>query len=132
MRSSKSKIRNPNETRSPEAKPECGNEYHDSSRNNEAPARPDGLNSGDFSKFGTGLIDAGARRLVIDMAQLEYMSSAGVRAFMLMSKHLTEAGGKLALCFCRSNVHDLFHLCGLLGLAPFAESLEAARRHVQL
>jgi anti-anti-sigma factor len=45
-----------------------------------------------------GGIESGNRRLVVDLSQLEYISSAGLRVFALAGKRLNSANGKLVLC----------------------------------
>jgi anti-anti-sigma factor len=97
----------------------------------EAPARLDGLNSGDFTKFVIGLLDAGVRKIVLDLSALNYMSSAGVRTFMLIRKETAARQGKLVFLFCRPTIRDVLRMCGLTDLAPFAESVEAAKLHVR-
>jgi stage II sporulation protein AA (anti-sigma F factor antagonist) len=96
-----------------------------------APARLDGLNSGDFSAFTTSVVSAGAHRVVLDFTDLTYMSSAGVRALMVVQKQLHESGGKLVVYGCRPQIRDLLNLNGLNQIAPFAESFEAAKLHAQ-
>lgn len=96
-----------------------------------APVRLDGLNSGNFSTFGTNLVAAGARRVVLDFTDLEYMSSAGVRALMMIHKELHACGGTLVLLGCRPQIRDLLNLSGLNHLAPLAESLAAAKLHAK-
>jgi len=43
------------------------------------------------------LIESGDRRFIIDLAQLDYVSSAGLRVFALAGKRL-DGNGKLVLC----------------------------------
>lgn len=43
-------------------------------------------------------IEAGDRRFIIDLAQLDYVSSQGLRVFLLAGKRLDSANGKLVLC----------------------------------
>ena len=43
-------------------------------------------------------IDSGDRRFIIDVAELHYISSAGLRVFALAGKRLNGANGKLVLC----------------------------------
>jgi|SRR6516162_4912313 len=43
-------------------------------------------------------IDSGDRRFIIDVAELNYISSAGLRVFALAGKRLNSANGKLVLC----------------------------------
>jgi anti-anti-sigma factor len=44
------------------------------------------------------LIESGDRRFVIDLTQLEYIGSAGLRVFLVASKRLDGVNGKLVLC----------------------------------
>ncbi len=97
----------------------------------QAPARLDGFNSDDFAVFVQGLIDAGTRRLVLDLGALDYMSSAGVRAMFMIHKAITAKEGKLALLSLRPSVREVLRICGAEKLAPQAESIEAARRWVE-
>jgi anti-anti-sigma factor len=43
-------------------------------------------------------IESGDRRFIIDLAQLDYISSAGLRVFVLAAKRLDSTNGKLVLC----------------------------------
>ena len=43
-------------------------------------------------------IESGDRRYIIDLAQLDYVSSQGLRVFLLAGKRLDSANGKLVLC----------------------------------
>jgi anti-anti-sigma factor len=43
-------------------------------------------------------IESGNRRFVIDLAQLEYIGSAGLRVFAVASKRLNGVNGKIVLC----------------------------------
>src|SRR5262245_9298847 len=43
-------------------------------------------------------IESGDRRFIIDLAQLEYIGSAGLRVFAVASKRLNGVNGKIVLC----------------------------------
>jgi anti-sigma B factor antagonist len=58
----------------------------------------------------TGLIKDGRMRLVIDLKQIMYISSAGFRALLLAGKVADETKGTLALCGLSSEVQRLFDL----------------------
>jgi anti-sigma B factor antagonist len=49
------------------------------------------------------LIESGDRRFIIDLAQLDYVSSAGLRVFALAGKRL-DGNGKLVLCGFRKTI----------------------------
>jgi len=93
----------------------------------DAPARLDGVNSGEFGLLLTNLITAGASRLILDLSALDYLSSAGVRSLLMAQKALEARRGKLALLGCQPPVRDVLRLCGLEEIAPRFESIEAAR-----
>jgi anti-sigma B factor antagonist len=59
-----------------------------------------------------GVIDSGAQRLVIDLAQLEYVSSSGLRVFLLAAKRLQSTQGKIVLCALRDHIRQVFDLAG--------------------
>jgi len=45
-----------------------------------------------------GEIESGNRRFIIDLAELNYIGSAGLRVFLLAAKRLDSASGKVVLC----------------------------------
>jgi anti-anti-sigma factor len=51
-----------------------------------------------------GQIESGERRFIVDLAQLEYISSAGLRVFALAAKRLNSANGKIVLCGLKKTI----------------------------
>lgn len=74
-------------------------------------------------------IDAGAACLVVDFADLAYVSSAGLRVLLMGAKRLRASDGKLALCGLNANIREVFAMSGfdkILTIAPSrAEALAA-------
>lgn len=64
----------------------------------------------------TALLAGSGRRLVLDLAQLEYISSAGFRILLLAAKRADEAGSRFVLCGISGKVRQLFDLGGFLDL----------------
>ena len=58
----------------------------------------DGTTAKAFEEKILGQIESGDRRFIIDLAQLDYISSAGLRVFALAGKRLDSPNGKLVLC----------------------------------
>jgi anti-anti-sigma factor len=49
---------------------------------------------------------------VIDLADLEYVASSGLRVFLLTQKRLQATGGGLRLINMRAPIHDIFRYAG--------------------
>ncbi len=72
------------------------------------------------------LIDRGESRLVVDCAQLDYVSSAGLRVFLMAAKRLTQARGKLVLSEMNADVKQVFDLTGFSSIFQICGSREEA------
>jgi anti-sigma B factor antagonist len=73
-----------------------------------------------------GLIDSGSLRLVVDLAQLEYVSSSGLRVFLLAAKRLQGAQGKIVLCALKDHVRQVFDLAGFSSILSIYASRDEA------
>jgi anti-anti-sigma factor len=72
------------------------------------------------------LAAAGDHRLVVDFADVDYISSAGLRVMLALAKHVRDVKGALALCGMGDAVRQVFALAGFLPLFAVAESRDAA------
>jgi stage II sporulation protein AA (anti-sigma F factor antagonist) len=59
-----------------------------------------------------GVIDAGERRLVLDLTRLGYVSSAGLRVFVLATKRLRAVDGELVVFGLTDDVRQIFEIAG--------------------
>ena len=57
-------------------------------------------------------VTASPRSLIIDCAGLEYVSSAGLRAFLVTARTAQRTGVRFALCGLRPAVREVFDLSG--------------------
>jgi anti-anti-sigma factor len=53
-----------------------------------------------------------AKALLVDMAGVEYISSGGLRSFLLALKEMKKREGKMCLCSLTPNVSKVFKLAG--------------------
>lgn len=67
-----------------------------------------------------GTIDAGASHLILNMAGVDYISSAGLRVLVTIFKKLSRQNGKLVLCELQPHVRELFEISGLLTMFAVA------------
>jgi anti-anti-sigma factor len=74
----------------------------------------------------TRAIGSGTPRLVIDLSRLEYISSAGLRALLLIARKVQQAQGKLALFGLAPNVHEVFSISGFNTIFTIRDDAAAA------
>lgn len=72
------------------------------------------------------LIDDGESRLVLDCAQLDYISSAGLRVLLMAAKRTTQAKGKMVLATMNDEVKQVFDLTGFSSIFQICGSREEA------
>ena len=58
------------------------------------------------------LVKSGASRLVIDLKEVSYISSAGFRTLLITARAVGQASGKLVLCGITGDLQRLFDLSG--------------------
>jgi anti-anti-sigma factor len=91
--------------------------------------RLDANTAGEFEEECKRRIAAGEKRLVVDLAGLEYISSAGLRSILAVAKLLKPLGGDLAFCGISGIVAEVFAMSGFAKLLPvFATRAEAVAR----
>ena len=61
--------------------------------------------------------------LALDLAELEYTSSIGLRSLIRMGKALKAAGREFVLCRPQPTVLEVFRIAGLLTLIPVKDEL---------
>jgi stage II sporulation protein AA (anti-sigma F factor antagonist) len=82
-----------------------------------APAgRVDSVSSNELERLVVARLDAGERRIVVDLAQTSYISSAGLRVLLLLAKRLKPPAGALVLCGMGPSVRTVLELAGFLPL----------------
>lgn len=86
-----------------------------------APAgRVDSTTSDDLDRRLRAVLDRKTSRLVIDFAQVEYISSAGLRVLLTVAKRMRDQKGALALASMADSVRQVFELAGFLPLFTIA------------
>jgi anti-anti-sigma factor len=63
---------------------------------------------------------------VFDLSALEYISSAGLRVFLMAAKESQKKQGNMALCSMRDMVRQVFETSGMASLFTIASSLDEA------
>jgi anti-anti-sigma factor len=71
-------------------------------------------------------VDDGARTIVVDLGNVDYISSAGLRVFLVLAKRMRDLQGRLVLCGLGGPVRQVFQLAGFLPLFQVEPSQDAA------
>ncbi|MBJ7259132.1 MAG: STAS domain-containing protein [Chthoniobacterales bacterium] len=67
-----------------------------------------------------------AKHLVIDLTDLEYVSSAGFREFFLAGRRMGRDGGTLSVCSFQPQVKELFEIAQFMTAYGVHDTREAA------
>ncbi|MGE0103125.1 MAG: STAS domain-containing protein [Blastocatellales bacterium] len=76
------------------------------------------------------LIDDGARQLIVDCSQIEFINNAGLRALLSVAKKLTKLDGRLALHSPSPIARQIFNTTGFGLVARIYDSREEAAANV--
>lgn len=91
--------------------------------------RLDRNTAGDVQSHLVDRIADGSPRLLVDGSGLDYVSSAGLRVFLIAAKQLDAVGGKLLICGLKPDVYAVFEATGftkILAILPTREDALAA------
>jgi anti-anti-sigma factor len=74
----------------------------------------------------TKLLGSGAPRLAIDMSNLDYISSAGLRVLLVIARKVQQAQGNLAVFGLRPSVREVFTISGFDSIFVVRDNAAAA------
>lgn len=79
-----------------------------------------------FEKTINDLFEAGSYKIVVDLSELQYISSAGAGVFIGAIGTAQENQGNIVILRPTANVREVFELLGLSQIFTFSESREEA------
>ncbi|WP_462323480.1 STAS domain-containing protein [Desulfoplanes sp.] len=88
--------------------------------------RMDAVTAPEFESACTSIIDGGDKNICVEMAGVEYISSAGLRSVLLIGKKLKGLGGGLAFYNLSGMVGEVFKMSGFSSIFPVGESQDDA------
>ena len=88
--------------------------------------RMDRIAALEFDKSFTEWLKNGERCFVVDMMNLEYISSAGLRSLLSANQQLKDSNEEIRLCNVGGLVREVFVISGFESLFPVYNSLAAA------
>ena len=88
--------------------------------------RLDTVTATDFENQVHQWIAQGESRFVFDFADLEYVSSAGLRTILALAKKVKAQGGEVTCCSLKGLVKQVFDVSGFSSIIPTFETVERA------
>jgi anti-sigma B factor antagonist len=65
-------------------------------------------------------------KVVLEMSQVVYMSSAGLRVLLMLFRQLDSNGGRIILAGLREEIRDIMAITGFLELFSVSDTLDEA------
>jgi anti-sigma B factor antagonist len=72
------------------------------------------------------LIDGGTRKLVIDLARLDYIDSSGLGMLIFCGGHMEQSGGRMRVAGAGGSVARVFEIANASRVLQFDADLESA------
>jgi len=66
-------------------------------------------------------------RVLVDLSEVDFLASIGIRMLMLTAKSLASRGGRMVLLNPIPEVHNVLEITGIPGIIPIYSSLESAQ-----
>ena len=90
----------------------------------------DAVSAPELEKELSQLMADGEKGFVLDLGELDYISSAGLRVILATAKRLKEKEGKILLASLQDMVKEVFEISGFSAIIPIYESVESALNHL--
>jgi len=88
--------------------------------------RMDAENAGRFQKECEDWITRGSNQIVVELSDLEYVSSMGLGCFLSVAKSVQPKAGKVVLCRLHGLPKQVFEMTKLIGLFQVFDTMDAA------
>jgi len=75
-------------------------------------------------------LENGQKRLVLNLENLEYISSAGIRVMLKTTKDLKRMDGNIVLCSLQDYVKEVFDIAGFDGYLSIEKNLDQALQKI--
>ena len=88
--------------------------------------RLDANSSPELEKELVNLLESGEKNFIIDLAELDYISSVGLRVLLMAAKKAKTSNGKVVLNSLREHVLEVFKIAGFTAIFPVFANREEA------
>jgi len=88
--------------------------------------RLDAVTSPSVEKRLLDLVAQGEVRIALDLSELIYISSIGLRVLMVVAKQVQTGGGRLAIAALNDSVDEIFKIAGFTQVFSVCQTLDEA------
>jgi len=88
--------------------------------------RLDAVTAPEFEQKCLKWLEAGELHFAVDLGELDYISSAGIRTILVVAKQLKAKDGSLAFSRIAGMVAKVFNIAGIYSMFPMYPSLDEA------
>lgn len=71
-------------------------------------------------------LDAGKINILVDCSNMDYVSSSGLRIFLMSLKRITTLNGQFVLCGLQENIREIFEISGFTSIFKIYDDQEKA------
>jgi anti-sigma B factor antagonist len=90
--------------------------------------RIDTTNAAEFERTVIDLVDKGSKGIVVDCSGLNYISSSGLRVFLVIQKRMNTDNGIFRLSNLQPEIKEIFDISGFSNIfSIFADKSEAVK-----
>ena len=72
------------------------------------------------------VIDDGAKKVLLNLEKLDFMSSAGLRVSLVTGKLLKSVGGSLRVCNLNETIQEIFEMSGFITILNVTKTEQEA------
>ncbi len=98
----------------------------------EPQGRIDSSTSKSFEERLMQALDRGPTAVIVDLSNVEYVSSAGLRVLLVAAKKIKSAGNQLILCGLSSHIREVFDISGFSAIFVIVGGLDDAKQKAGL
>ena len=88
--------------------------------------RVDAATAPDLEKKLHDLFESQERKFLIDLTNMEYISSVGLRVLLQLAKKIKTSSGQVILCGLQDQVYEVFEISGFTSIFSICSNQEEA------
>jgi anti-anti-sigma factor len=90
--------------------------------------RIDTTNANGFEKPMMEVIEGGCTKIILDCSGLNYISSSGLRVFLIVQKKMIAVKGQFSLCNLQPGIKEIFDISGFSSIFSILPDKETAMK----